>query len=50
MSFCPFTRDECREDCALVDIQYTLEEDGIESELFCAFAIIAGYILGQVEE
>lgn len=50
MTFCPFTKEDCREDCALADIEYDISEDGISNETFCAFAVIAGWCLNESEQ
>ena len=50
ISFCPLTKENCREDCAWADIVYNMDEDGIDKEIFCSVAIIAGrYILEEEE-
>lgn len=50
MTFCPFTKEECRDDCALADVEYTISDDGVKNETFCAFTVIAGYCLNESEE
>lgn len=47
MTFCPLTKEECRDDCSWCDVQYTMDDDGIERELACAIGILASCALAE---
>lgn len=40
--FCPLTQQPCNDMCAWADIQYTLDEQGVSRDVYCAIAVIAG--------
>ena len=45
MTFCPITKENCRDDCAWADILYTIEESGVDREVNCAIAVIAAKLI-----
>ena len=39
--WCPIARRPCREDCAWLDIRYTLDDEGVGRSCYCAVGVIA---------
>lgn len=50
MTFCPMTKENCRDDCAWADICYDIDSNGIDREVSCAIAIIAAKLLMEDED
>lgn len=44
---CPLTQQPCNDMCTWADIQYTLDEQGVSRDVYCAVAVIAGWCLEQ---
>lgn len=40
-SWCPFSRNECRDDCAWLVTTYDIDEDGIARYTNCAMSLLA---------
>lgn len=47
--FCPFTKEQCRNDCALMDEATKITMDGITVDYSCAFMQISLNIASLVE-
>ncbi len=48
--WCPISGQPCRSDCAWLDEEYDIDDDGVTREVFCAVAVIAGRCIGDGAE